>query len=308
MSFCLLTKAFGQNLLPHNSDLTLMGQTQRIELTLGNMRRYALLRKPRNYFKPCPMLIMLHGAGGTATWTLDETELDKFSDEKGIVLLLPEGTREDMNRGPGFLQNPQVWNDGSPRAQMGQPGVDDVAFLDILIDHILNLRMIDPSKIFMAGFSNGAGMTFRFANEGTHKPSGIAPVSGLMRQDQLSAVLAIPTIYIMGKADPLMPFDGGAIISPWSRLSENRPAVSSTIASWEKALGGVNATIQTETQNGIQIIDRRCGQLNTPFRTIVVEELGHHWPGGKGTLNKRLAGKPFNKIHASSEIWNFLNS
>ena len=41
---------------------------------------------------------MLHGAGGTASWTLDETELDKFADEKGIVLLLPEGTREDMNR------------------------------------------------------------------------------------------------------------------------------------------------------------------------------------------------------------------
>ncbi|NBY01460.1 MAG: hypothetical protein EBQ87_05690 [Planctomycetes bacterium] len=132
-----------------------MGQTQRIELNSGNMRRYALLRKPRNYSKPCALLIMLHGAGGTASWTLDETELDKFADEKGIVLLLPEGTREDMNRGPGFLQNPQVWNDGSPRAQMGQPGVDDVAFLDLLIDHVLGLRLIDPAKIFMAGFSNG---------------------------------------------------------------------------------------------------------------------------------------------------------
>ena len=41
--------------------------------------------------------------------------------------------------------------------------------------------------------------------------------------------------------------------------------------------------------------------------TILVDELGHHWPGGKGTLNKRLAGKPSNKVHASSEIWSFLN-
>lgn len=284
-----------------------MGQTQRIELTSGNMRRYALLRKPRNYFKPCPMLIMLHGAGGTAAWTLDETELDKFADEKGIVLLLPEGTREDMNRGPGFLQNPQVWNDGSPRAQMGQPGVDDVAFLDLLIDHVLNLKLIDPDKLFLAGFSNGAGMTFRFASQGTHKPHGIAPVSGLMPQDLQPSNLAIPTIFIMGKTDPLMPFEGGTIISPWTRLSENRPAVSSTISAWEKALGGVNSPSKIENQNGVQITDRNCGKLNTPFRTIVVEELGHHWPGGKGTLNKRLAGKPSNKIHASTEIWNFLN-
>lgn len=249
---------------------------------------------------------MLHGAGGTASWTLDETELDKFADEKGIVLLLPEGTREDMNRGPGFLQNPQVWNDGSPRAQMGQPGVDDVAFLDLLIDHVLGLRLIDPAKIFMAGFSNGAGMTFRFASEGTHKLNGIAPVSGLMRQNQQPLNLSIPTIYIMGKADPLMPIEGGAIVSPWTHLSENRPAVSSTVSAWENALGGVNSS-KTETQNGVQITDRRCGKLNTPFRTILVEELGHHWPGGKGTLNKRLAGKPSNKIHASSEIWTFFN-
>ena len=284
-----------------------MGQTQRIELSIGNMRRYALLRKPRNYSKPCALLIMLHGAGGTAAWTLEETELDKFADEKDIVLLLPEGTREDMSRGPGFLQNPQVWNDGSPRAQMGQPGVDDVAFLDLLIDHVLNLKLIDPSKIFMTGFSNGAGMTFRFASEGTHKPKGIAPVSGLMRQDQIACHLEIPTIYIMGKADPLMPFDGGAIISPWTRLSENRPAVSSTITSWEKALGGVNTSSKTETQHGVQITDRHCGKNNIKFRTILVDELGHHWPGGKGTLNKRLAGKPSNKIHASSEIWSFLN-
>jgi len=63
-----------------------MGQTQRIELSIGNLRRYALLRKPRNYSKPCALLIMLHGAGGTAAWTLDETELDKFADEKDIVL------------------------------------------------------------------------------------------------------------------------------------------------------------------------------------------------------------------------------
>jgi len=284
-----------------------MGQTQRIELTSGNMRRYALLRKPRNYSKPCALLIMLHGAGGTAAWTLDETELDKFADEKGIVLLLPEGTREDMNRGPGFLQNPQVWNDGSPRAQMGQPGVDDVAFLDLLIDHILNLKLINPDKIFMTGFSNGAGMVFRFASQGKHKPCGIAPVSGLMPQDQQSSNLAIPTIFIIGKTDPLMPFEGGTMISPWTHLSENRPAVSSTISAWEKALGGANTPNKIENQNDVQIVDRKCGNLNTPFRTIVVEELGHHWPGGKGSLNKRLAGKPSNKVHASTEIWKFLN-
>ncbi|NBY01461.1 MAG: hypothetical protein EBQ87_05695 [Planctomycetes bacterium] len=149
-------------------------------------------------------------------------------------------------------------------------------------------------------------MTFRFASEGTHKLNGIAPVSGLMRQNQQPLNLSIPTIYIMGKADPLMPIEGGAIVSPWTHLSENRPAVSSTVSAWENALGGVNSS-KTETQNGVQITDRRCGKLNTPFRTILVEELGHHWPGGKGTLNKRLAGKPSNKIHASSEIWTFFN-
>ena len=284
-----------------------MGQSQRIELTSGNMRRYALLRKPRNFQKLHPMLIILHGAGGTASWTLDETELDKFADERGIILLLPEGTREDMTRGPGFLQNPQVWNDGSPRASMGQQGVNDVEFLDHLIEHITSLKITSPGKIFMTGFSNGAGMTFRHACEGKHKVKGIAPVSGLFTKCQPSSKLEVPTIYIMGRSDPLMPFEGGDIISPWTKLPETRPSVSSTIESWQNALGGVKTSFEVANQNGVHIIDRKCGENSTPFRTITVDDLGHHWPGGKGSLNKRIAGKPSNKIHAATEIWKFLN-
>lgn len=285
-----------------------MGQSQRIEVQSGGLRRLALLRKPKNFQKTSPLVVVLHGAGGTANWTLDETWWDKFADEIGCLLLLPEGTREDMTRGAGFLQNPQVWNDGSIRASMGQPGVNDVEFLESLIQLVIGMGIVEQNRFFMTGFSNGAGMCFRYAIESGFKPAGLAPVSGLLWMENYPHNLTIPTFYIIGRADPLIPIQGGPIVSPWTRQIEIRPPLEQTLHAWEKALGGVNQSSSSEISPGIHGTERRCGPTQTKFSSVLIEGLGHHWPGGRGTLNKRLAGNPDNRFHACTEIWKFWNS
>ncbi len=35
---------------------------------------------------------------------------------------------------------------------------------------------------------------------------------------------------------------------------------------------------------------------------------GHHWPGGKGQLSEKLAGKPSSKVHATDVIWEFFQN
>ena len=285
-----------------------MGQSQRLEISCGGHRRMALLRKPKNFQGSAPLVVVLHGAGGTANWTLEETLWDKYADEAGFLLLLPEGTREDMTRGAGFLQNPQVWNDGSKRSELAQQGVDDVAFLEDIIQHVMAMGIVSGNRFFMNGFSNGAGMTFRYCIEAKNKPAAIAPVSGLLSIDHYPHNLTIPTIYIMGKVDPLMPLEGGTIISPWTKKEEQRPSVIQTIHAWEKALGGVNHSDTKESPEKVHRTERHCGKGDVRFTSVLIDDLGHHWPGGRGTLNKRLAGQPSNRFHACSEIWKFWNS
>src|SRR5262249_17835389 len=142
--------------------------------TLGN-RAYVAHRPDPLPASPWPVVLMLHGAGGTAAWTLEETRLDTMADRAGFLLGLPEGTRADPRRPPGFLSNPQVWDDGSPRGEMAQ-GADDVGFIAGLLDELRRNNPIDPARVYVTGFSNGAGMTFRLATELSHRIAAIAPV------------------------------------------------------------------------------------------------------------------------------------
>ncbi|MSR30478.1 MAG: hypothetical protein EXR99_03125 [Gemmataceae bacterium] len=283
-----------------------MGQIIRLETFHEGLHRLALLRKPANFKPPGPLILMLHGAGGTASWTLEETGWGRLADRVNALLLLPEGTRADLKKAPGFLKNPQVWNDGSPRSEMGQPGVNDLAYLDQLLQQVGSLGLAQKDRFFLTGFSNGTGMAFRYAVHGKKKPAGFGPVSGLCLVDDYPHNLAIPTLFIAGSQDPLIPLDGGPIQSPWTGKTEIRSGVMETIKKWELALGGAAETEEKSLPSAI-CIERLCGKKRTPFHTIILAGLGHHWPGGKGTLNKRLAGNPSNQINACETLWAFWN-
>src|SRR3954464_8816369 len=84
---------------------------------------------PPGHAGPLPAVVMLHGAGGTAAWTLAETGWASVANREGFLVVLPEATRPDPPLPPSFLQNPQVWNDGSAHGEPPRPNVDDVAFL-----------------------------------------------------------------------------------------------------------------------------------------------------------------------------------
>src|SRR5262245_50351458 len=112
-----------------------------------------------------PVVMFLHGAGATAAWAMTETRLDAAADRNGFLLVLPEGTRPDPTRPPGFLSNPPVWNDGPRRGEMGVERADDVGFLSAVLDDLARHHPIDPARVYVTGFSNGAGMTFRLAAE-----------------------------------------------------------------------------------------------------------------------------------------------
>ena len=38
---------------------------------------------------------------------------------------------------------------------------------------------------------------------------------------------------------------------------------------------------------------------------MTVDGLGHHWPGGKGRLNPRIAGPPSDRVNGTELVWEF---
>jgi phospholipase/carboxylesterase len=85
--------------------------------------------------KPAPLIVALHGAGGIATHILDLVA--EQAERHGIIVLAPE------SRGP-------TWD--VIRGGYGP----DVAFIDRALTKIFQLHPVDPARIAVSGFSDGA--------------------------------------------------------------------------------------------------------------------------------------------------------
>src|SRR3954469_13705971 len=124
----------------------------RVSLPHGGLDRSYLLHVPTNP-GPLPLVMMLHGAGGSAEFAADETGWSRLADVERFAVVYPEGGPVKPHKAPKFLTNPQEWNDVSGRGRH-----DDVGFLLAVLDDLQS--HIDPARVYVTGFSNGAGMTF----------------------------------------------------------------------------------------------------------------------------------------------------
>jgi polyhydroxybutyrate depolymerase len=248
-------------------------------------RRYLLFPAAA---RPGPAIVFLAGTGCTAEWAADETRLPEFALAAGFHLVLPEAQRPHPAEPARFLHNPPRWNDGSPAPTPPlKIDVDDASFLNALFDDLIALGLADAKNIFLTGFSNGAGMTFLFASECAERLAAIAPIAGLWFQLDKVPSRPLPTFYLLGDVDPLIPYRGGEVHLPWGNRLVHRPAAKATLEAWAAAIGCEPHSIVMKEADGIR---EEIFPNGVEFRAIFVEALGHHWPGGKGQLNPRIAG------------------
>jgi polyhydroxybutyrate depolymerase len=289
---------------------------QRCPLTFDEREREYYLVAP---VAPRAIAMFLHGKGGTADWADRETGWSTLAERERFALVMPEALAPDPSQPPKFLLNPPVWNDGStgtsqdaefsdgsakmPDGSDSTPADrDDVGFLSAVLDDASRRLGFDRPKVFVAGFSNGAGMAFRFAAERADRIGAIAPIAGHCWVQDPRPARPVPTLYVVGTADPLIPLRGGEVRSPWLHRLIHRPPVSATLERWAEAIG-CSQIPELESERGNVRTDIYPGPVT--FRSLSIEGLGHHWPGGKGQLNPRLAGAPSNEVDATELIWRF---
>src|SRR5258707_2210628 len=63
-----------------------------------------------------PVVVMLHGAGGSGAGAEPQTGWDAKADREGFIAVFPDGTPVSPALPAPFLANPRLWNDGSGRA------------------------------------------------------------------------------------------------------------------------------------------------------------------------------------------------
>ncbi len=263
-------------------------------------RRYWLAREGVGPLQP-PLVLMLHGTGGSGALAAAETRLADFARRAGFAVAFPEGLPVDPDAPAKFLSNPQRWNDGGTRpGDKLHTDCDDVGFLEAVIRDALARTGADSRRVFLTGFSNGAGMAFRFAAERTERIRAVAPVAGHCWLDAPKPSRPIPTLVLIGDRDPLIPKVEGFVDLPWFPHPVLRPGLDRTLQKWAVGLGYDSAPKRIANAGGIVEVE-----YGPAFRAVTIAGLGHHWPGGRGLLNPRIGGSPSDALDANARIWEF---
>ena len=276
-------------------------------ITYGGLERSYRIHTPPSYDKmnPLPLLIALHGGGGTGK-KMEELTLggfNKLSDREGFIVVYPDGIEKH-------------WNDGRENVsyRAHREKVDDVGFLSALIDALMKERNIDRNRIYVTGISNGAMMSFRLACELSQKITAIAPVAGAMPENlpfQCSPSRRIQVLMISNTNDRLVPWEGGDI--RFIRKTFGRAlSVPETVKYWVNhnqcsSSPAVSMEPDRDPKDGTRVRQEVYGSCGEGTRVILyaIEGGGHTWPGGHQYLPEWMIGKTSRDIDANEVIWNF---
>ena len=282
-------------------------QDKTCSLTHGGLERTYRLHVPvgRDKDRPVPLVIVLHGGGGTGDRTVKLTRggFDRLADKDGFLVVYPDGVENH-------------WNDGRTEVsyRAHKEKIDDVGFLSALIGTLVREYNVDAGRVYVTGISNGAMMSLRMGWEASDKVAAIAPVAGTMPEvscEKCAPQRPVPVLLISGTEDPLVPWGGGDVHFGRRTLGKVLSA-DRTIEFWMKHDGcaekaEVTRLPDADPADGTQV---RCethggGEEGSEVVLYAIEHGGHTWPGGEQYLRERFIGKTCRDIDACEVIWEF---
>lgn len=250
---------------------------------------------------PHPLILLLHGSGGSGQASVAGDGWEGVAEEYGCVIVAPDALPLDAGRPPNWLSNPRMWSAGQPERA---GAADDVDFVRVLLDE-LERRGIAVEQLFIAGHSSGGSLAFAAAAALGARVAGLAVVAAACWVDAAPLAAPVPTLYIVGSADPLVPLEGGPVDLLW--LHRTMPPVMTTLTRWASVLGCDGALVELPSAGGLwRFVPSRCHET-VRFEAVIVEGQGHGWPGGHTpALPKFVIGPATRGFDATSAIAEFL--
>lgn len=253
--------------------------------------------------RPTPLLIVLHGGGGTGQGMTKLTDFNAIADRENFIIVYPDGFENHWNDGRGVSQY-------SAQKQ----NVDDVGFISALIDRLSQELNIDAKRVYVTGISNGGMMSHRLGCELSQKIAAIAPVASNISVNMASIWAPsrpVPVLIINGTEDPLVPWAGGDIHFGRAKLGQVL-SVADTVKFWVANNKCTSLPLVTELpdkdpSDGTRVQRETYGGCTDGAEVVLyeVEGGGHTWPGGLQYLPASIIGRTSRDFDASEVIWQF---
>ncbi len=262
----------------------------------GRTRSY-LVHVPAGYDgrRALPLVIVLHGGGGNYKFAAKMTGFSEKADREQFLVAYPNGS------GP-FSGNFLTWDAGDCCGYAKRKRVDDVAFVGALIDRLEREFAVDPSRIYVAGFSNGAMMAYQAGCALADRLAAIAAVSGSMSGKEPLPVRPLPVIILHGTADHHVPYGGGpGKLAKWG-YPVNKQPVSYAVKFWVSR-DGASADPLRDEKGKLTVETYAGGNGGSEVVLYTIKGARHAWPGGRRAWVG--ADAPCPDVSATDTIWDF---
>lgn len=262
---------------------------------------------PRNYLLyvpgslsahpgPRPLVLVLHGGGGTAREVRDSTHqrFEALAEQNGFIVAYPDAISRMWDTGEGEVS-----------AALRTPR-DDLGFLKAVVARIEAAYPVDRTRIFATGISRGGHASYMLGCRAPGMFRAIAPVSMTLPQTLANDCAKGPplgVLLIQGTADPIVPYGGGRV----TVMRRQRDIVLSADATMAQfaARDGCGAAQSLANTGAVERIG--WTGCKAPVRLDRVVGGGHAWPSGREKLPEWLVGTTNHDISAPDEIWAFFS-
>jgi polyhydroxybutyrate depolymerase len=249
-----------------------------------------------------PLVIALHGLGGTGANFRQWFYLDTVAQREGFATVYPDAIEKRWSYGRPIV---------GPMPEIGGKTVDDAGYVAALIDHLVTRKIADPKRIYVTGMSRGALMAYTLACVLSDRIAAAAPIASSMtdhQRDDCRPTRPMPMLVIAGTEDHAQEYDG------WLYRHGRLLSVPETIEFWRQRH-------RCRAQTG-RFLPRR--DENSPTRIVLIEWAGcvegaalrfyriegggHHVPSitaAGSPMSEQRFGRRNHDIEAAEEIWTF---
>lgn len=256
--------------------------------------RYYRVHLPSGYDPSIayPLVFNLHGYTSNAMQQEAYSQMNQVADAEKFIVVYPDGVNNS-------------WNVGFDLVQPYFSGINDVGFINALIDEMDLQYPIDPLRVFSCGMSNGGYMSYRLACELSHRIAAVASVTGSMTDSTrfyCQPPRPVPAMQVHGTTDPIVNYNGlftsmpvENVVSFWVNYNQCTVPADTTVIPNTNTADNCTA-IKLEYTNG-------SGGAEVWFYKI--DNGGHTWPSG--LIDIPSYGNTNRDFSASVAIWDFFS-
>ncbi|MCJ8291710.1 MAG: T9SS type A sorting domain-containing protein [Crocinitomicaceae bacterium] len=173
-------------------------------ITIGTENRTYVQYLPTGFdvtTESLPVVFILHGLGDVAT-NMAGIGTNNIADTARFIAIYPQGTLNSFGS--------NAWNNGTLLASTS----DDIGLMNALMNDMINNYNVDPTRVYVTGFSMGGIMSYHLACALNDRIAAIASMSGTMSTDDIANCVPTyktPVMHVHGTADGTVPYDSGAL-------------------------------------------------------------------------------------------------